>query len=52
LAEGKRSKEVAFALNISVKTAETASRQYHAQIGMHSVSELVRYAVRNQMIEA
>jgi DNA-binding NarL/FixJ family response regulator len=52
LAEGKSSKEVAVALGISVKTAETHRANIMRKLEMHSVSELVRYAVRNQMIEA
>jgi DNA-binding NarL/FixJ family response regulator len=52
LAEGKSSKEVAVALNISVKTAETHRANIMRKLEMHSVSELVRYAVRHQMIEA
>src|ERR1700680_3208956 len=52
LAEGKSSKEVAVALGISVKTAETHRANIMRKLEMHSVSEVVRYAVRNQMIEA
>ena len=52
LAEGKSSKEVAATLDISVKTAETHRANIMRKLEMHSVSELVRYAVRNQMIEA
>lgn len=52
LAEGKSSKEVAVTLGISVKTAETHRANIMRKLEMHSVSELVRYAVRNQMIEA
>ena len=51
LAEGKSSKEVAFALSISVKTAETHRANIMRKLDLHSVSELVRYAVRNQIIE-
>jgi DNA-binding NarL/FixJ family response regulator len=51
LAEGKSSKEVAVALGISVKTAETHRANIMRKLELHSVSELVRYAVRNQMIE-
>jgi DNA-binding NarL/FixJ family response regulator len=51
LAEGKSSKEVAIVLNISVKTAETHRANIMRKLEMHSVSELVRYAVRNKMIE-
>jgi DNA-binding NarL/FixJ family response regulator len=52
LAEGKSSKEVASFLGISVKTAETHRANIMRKLDMHSVSELVRYAVRNQIIEA
>jgi DNA-binding NarL/FixJ family response regulator len=51
LSEGKSSKEVASALSISVKTAETHRANIMRKLEIHSVSELVRYAVRNQIIE-
>lgn len=51
LAEGKSSKEVAGALGISVKTAETHRANILRKLKMHSVTELVRYAVKNHMIE-
>jgi DNA-binding NarL/FixJ family response regulator len=52
LAEGKSSKEVAVSLGISVKTAETHRANIMRKLELHSVSELVRYAVKNQIIEA
>jgi DNA-binding CsgD family transcriptional regulator len=52
LAEGKSSKEVASSLNISVKTAETHRANIMRKLQLHTVSELVRYAVRNQIVEA
>jgi len=52
LSEGKSSKEVAVSLSISVKTAETHRANIMRKLEIHSVSELVRYAVRNQIIEA
>jgi DNA-binding NarL/FixJ family response regulator len=52
LSEGKSSKEVATSLCISVKTAETHRANIMRKLEIHSVSELVRYAVRNQIIEA
>jgi len=52
LAEGKSSKEVAVALGISIKTAETHRANIMRKLELHSVSELVRYAVKNQIIEA
>ena len=51
LAEGKSSKEVASVLGISIKTAETHRANIMRKLEMHSVSELVRYAVKNCMIE-
>ena len=51
LSEGKSSKEVASVLSISVKTADTHRANIMRKLEIHSVSELVRYAVRNQIIE-
>jgi DNA-binding NarL/FixJ family response regulator len=51
LSEGRSSKEVASVLSISVKTAETHRANIMRKLEIHSVSELVRYAVRNQIIE-
>jgi len=52
LAEGKSSKEVAGILNLSVKTAETHRSNIMNKLGLHSVSELVLYAVRNNIVQA
>ena len=52
LAEGKSSKEVAVALGLSVKTAETHRANIMRKLDCHSVSEVVRYAIRNNIIEA
>jgi DNA-binding NarL/FixJ family response regulator len=52
LSEGKSSKEVASSLGISVKTAETHRANIMRKLDIHSASELVRYAVRNQIVEA
>lgn len=51
LAEGKSSKEVALALGLSVKTVETHRANIMRKLKVHSVAELVRYAIRNLMIE-
>jgi DNA-binding NarL/FixJ family response regulator len=51
LAEGKSSKDVAKSLSISVKTVETHRANIMRKLDLHSVSELVRYAVRNQIVE-
>jgi DNA-binding NarL/FixJ family response regulator len=50
IAEGKSTKEVASFLDISEKTAETHRTNLMRKLGIHSVSELVRYAIRNQLI--
>jgi DNA-binding NarL/FixJ family response regulator len=52
LAEGKTSKEVAVILDLSVKTAETHRANLMRKLDCHSVSEVVRYAIRNKIIEA
>jgi len=52
LAEGKSSKEVACALGLSVKTAETHRANIMRRLDCHSVTGLVRYAIRNHIIEA
>lgn len=51
LAEGKSNKEIAVTLGISVKTAETHRANIMNKLGLHSVTELVRYAVRNKIVE-
>lgn len=49
LAEGKSSKEVASTLKISVKTAETHRANVMRKLNLHSVTDLVRYAIRNNI---
>lgn len=51
LAEGKTSKEVAVALRLSVKTAETHRTNLMRKLGLHSVADLTRYAVRNGIVQ-
>jgi len=46
LAEGKSNKEVAGALGISVKTAETHRANIMHKLGCSSLPDLVRYAIR------
>jgi DNA-binding NarL/FixJ family response regulator len=46
LAEGKTTKQIASALNISVKTIETHRQQIMEKLNMHSVAELTKYAIR------
>ena len=51
LAEGNSNKDIARALNISVKTAETHRSNVMRKMGFASLAELVRYAIRNNIIE-
>jgi DNA-binding NarL/FixJ family response regulator len=51
LAEGKTSKEVAVTLHLSVKTAETHRTNLMRKLGLHSVADLTRYAVRNGIVQ-
>jgi len=50
IAEGKSTKEVAVALQLSVKTAETHRSNIMRKLELHSVSDLVLYAVRNNIV--
>jgi DNA-binding NarL/FixJ family response regulator len=51
LAEGKSTKEVAVVLNLSVKTAETHRSNLMRKLNLHSISEVVLYAVRNNIVQ-
>ena len=52
LAEGKSSKEIATMLGISVRTVETHRAAIMKKLGLKSFSELIRYAIRNKIVEA
>jgi DNA-binding NarL/FixJ family response regulator len=51
LSEGKTSKEIATQLKLSVKTAETHRTNVMRKLDLHSVADLVRYAVRNNLVQ-
>jgi DNA-binding NarL/FixJ family response regulator len=51
LVEGQSNKEVASSLGIGVKTAEAHRANLMKKLGVHSMSELVRYAIRNKIVE-
>lgn len=51
IAEGRRTKEVASALGITVKTAETHRANIMRKLELHSANELVRYAIRNRIVQ-
>jgi DNA-binding NarL/FixJ family response regulator len=50
VAEGQSTKEVAVTLGLSVKTAETHRSNIMRKLGLHCLSELVLYAVRNGIV--
>jgi DNA-binding NarL/FixJ family response regulator len=52
LAEGKSNKEVASFLRISPKTVETHRARIMSKLDVHSVGGLVRYAIRNHLMDA
>ncbi len=51
IAEGKNTKTMADLLDISVKTVETHRAGLMERLGVHDVPGLVRYAIRNGLIE-
>ena len=50
LAEGKSNKQVASLLDLAVKTVETHRSNIMRKLNLHSLSELIHYAVRNKLI--
>jgi len=52
LADGRSNKETASLLGISVRTSETHRASLMRKLGLDSLASLVRYAVRNHIIEA
>ena len=52
LAEGLSSRRIGAELSISPKTVEAHRSNVMRKLNLHSVSELVRYAVRNKIITA
>lgn len=50
LSEGNSTKEVAASLEVTVKTAETHRSNIMLKLKLHSIAELVLYAVRNEII--
>jgi DNA-binding NarL/FixJ family response regulator len=52
LAEGKTNKEIAAQLGITVRTVETHRSKIMLKLGLHSLAELIHYALRHGMISA
>jgi len=50
VSEGKASKEVAAILNVTLATAETHRSNILRKLKLHSIAELVLYAVRNEIV--
>jgi len=50
LAEGRSNKEIAAQLGIAVRTAETHRAKIMLKLGLHSLAELIHYAMSNQII--
>lgn len=51
IAEGSLNQEVADRLNISIKTVETHRASAMRKLNLRTAADLIRYAIRNQMIQ-
>jgi DNA-binding CsgD family transcriptional regulator len=52
LADGKSNKEIGFILDISTRTVECYRARIMFKLDLHSTAALVRYAIRNNIVEA
>jgi DNA-binding NarL/FixJ family response regulator len=52
IAEGSSTKEIAFNLEVSVKTVETHRASLMDRLAIHDIAGLVLYAVRNKLVSA
>ncbi|MGA8104206.1 MAG: response regulator transcription factor [Candidatus Acidiferrales bacterium] len=52
LAKGQGNKEIATALGITVRTVETHRARIMSKLGLHSLTELVHYAIRNRLVSS
>jgi DNA-binding NarL/FixJ family response regulator len=52
VAEGRSNKETASTLGVSVKTVEAHRANVMRKLHLRSVSDLVRYAIRNKIVQA
>jgi DNA-binding NarL/FixJ family response regulator len=49
LAEGKANKEIAAKLGITIRTVETHRAKIMLKLGLHSLAELIHYAIRHEI---
>jgi DNA-binding NarL/FixJ family response regulator len=52
LAEGKANKEIAAKLGITIRTVETHRANIMLKLGLHSLAELIHYAIRQKIFTA
>jgi len=52
LAEGKANKEIAGELGITTRTVETHRARIMLKLGLHSLTELIHYAIRHEIFSA
>ena len=52
LAEGKANKEIAAELGITTRTVETHRARIMLKLGLHSLTELIHYAIRREIFSA
>jgi len=52
LAEGKANKEIAAELGITTRTVETHRARIMLKLGLHSLTELIHYAIRHEIFSA
>jgi len=50
LAEGKSNKEIAAELGITLRTVETHRGRIMMKMRLHSLTELIHYAIRDKII--
>ena len=51
IAQGKRNKEIAVELTVSVNTVETHRKHIMEKLDLHNTAEIVRFAVRKKVVQ-
>ena len=52
IAEGRINKQIAYSLDISIKTVESHRASAMRKLSLGTTADLVRYAIRNQIVQA